>query len=331
MNIAERINRKIKKYYYDFILKPETRREFDEHIFLKELENEEKRDIFKKPILLMSYDDTSLMHKEELTYEYGGDVNSKLNSIFFNFIEKYPYVKHTLFFVPNPNYTKNGLTSKTITEDKFNIAKYHQDSELVKKIKTYSKKGVIEIALHGYNHINTKIKDYYSAFEFEFLTNDEAKIKIQKGLSEISQVFRVYGFKPPAWGIGQLNGKYYLLDVLKGFKFEYVCLSSPSNGLNYREKRASCLYPENINGLFNIPQNISILWNLQTIYKIIDLIVLKRGIINIQLHYTMQNKYIMDGLCDDIIEKLERILEYASKFDIDYALHKEVRGLCKKF
>ena len=122
-----------------------------------------------------------------------------------------------------------------------------------------------------------------------------------------------------------------MLNVLKEFNFEYVCLSSPSNGLNYREKRTSYLYPENINGLFNIPQNISILWNLQTIYKIIDLIVLKRGIINIQLHYTPRNKYIMDGLCDDVIEKLERILEYVSQFDIDYALHKEVGGLCKKF
>jgi hypothetical protein len=330
MNFIEKVNRKLKLYYYDKRLQIKKRIIFDESLYYDSISLEENVDYFNKPIFLLSYDDTSMMKKSETTLDYGGNFNGELNKLFFEFIDNYPYLKHTLFFVPNPVFIKEGLTSKTIEKDIYNIDNFSKENEFISKLIKFESEKIIEIALHGYNHVNTKINDYYSAFEFEFLTKEEAKVKIDKGLDSLKKYFKIFGFKPPAWGMGQLSGTYYLTKVLKEYNVDYVCLSSPTNGLNYEKKKVSYIYPEIIDNLFNIPQNISILWDLEYIYKIIDLIVQKKGIINIQLHYTLSHIYLKDGICYDNINKLSKIIEYIKKYDIEYLLHNEVRIKCKK-
>jgi len=329
MTIIQKINRKIKKIYYDRKIAIRQRVNFDYEKYYQDIENENKN-CFDKPIFLLSYDDTSMMRKTKDTFEYGGNFESELNKFFFNFVDKYPYLKHTLFFVPNPIFIKEGLTSKTLKKDIFNIDNFTLEDKFLYKLKELEKQKVVEISLHGYNHINTKIKDYYSAFEFEFLDSFEAKQKIQKGLDSLDKFFYVEGFKPPAWSMGQLSGSYYLKNVLREFNFNYVCLSSPTNGLNYEKKKVSYIYPEITEGLFNIPQNISILWDLEYIYKLIDVIVEKKGIINVQLHYTPTHILLQDGICKKNIEKLNKIIKYLKRYEIDYLLHKEVKEKCKK-
>ena len=329
MTIIQKINRKIKKIYYDRKISIRQRVVFDYEKYYQDIENE-SRSCFDRAIFLLSYDDISMMRQTEDTFEYGGNFESELNKLFFDFVDKYPYLKHTLFFVPNPNFIKEGLTSKTLRKDIFNIDNFTLEDRFLYKLKELEIQRTIEISLHGYNHINTKIKDYYSAFEFEFLDDFEAKQNIQKGLNSLKIFFDIKGFKPPAWGMGQLSGSYYLKDVLEEFDFNYVCLSSPTNGLNYEKKQVSYIYPQEIGGLFNIPQNISILWDLDYIYKLIDLIVEKRGIINIQLHYTPSHDLLTDGICEKNIKKLDKIIKYLKQYDIDYLLHKEVKEKCKK-
>jgi hypothetical protein len=330
MIIIEKVIKKLKRIYYDYKLNTIKRTEFNENTYYKSIKDETSKCNFNKPIFLLSYDDTSMMKESAHTFDFGGDIEGEVNKLFFDFVKKYSYLKHTLFFVPNPNFIKTGLTSKTIKNDIYNIDNFSIKDGFLLKLKELEKKNIIEISLHGYNHINIKIKDYYSAFEFEFLSNTEASEKISRGLKGLEKFFKIDGFKPPAWGMGQLNGKYYLKDTLSNFTFNYVCLSSPSNGLNYKKQQVSLIYPENIDGLFNIPQNISILWELDYIYMIIDLIVEKKGIINIQLHYTVSHALLTDGICKKNIEKLSKIVEYIKQYDIDYLLHREVKEKCKK-
>ena len=329
MNLIDKIIRKLNRIYYDRKINIRPRQVFDKDLYLQKIKKE-NQDLFDKPIFLLSYDDTSMMKKTKYTFDYGGDIDGELNRLFFEFLEKYPYLKHTLFFVPNPIFIKEGLTSKTIKQDIYNIDRFDLSNPFLKRLKELEKEGIIEISLHGYNHINTKIKNYYSAFEFEFLNEFEAKEEIKKGLNSLNRFFKIEGFKPPAWGMGQLSGSYYLIDILNDFDFKYVCLSSPTNGLNYEKKQVNYIYPQEIDGLFNIPQNISILWDLEYIYKLIDLIVEKKGIINIQLHYTLSHKLLEDGICKKNIEKLSKIIEYLKQYKVDYLLHKEVKDKCKK-
>ena len=330
MSFIEKVNRRLKRIYYDRKIGVKQRVNFNSKIYYDSINDEVNVGCFERPIFLLSYDDTSMMGKSRHTFDYGGDLDGQLNRLFFDFLEKYPYLRHTLFFVPNPNFTNDGLTSRTIKNDIYDIGKYSPEETFLAKLSDLEKSGVIEISLHGYNHLNTKIKDYYSPFEFEFLTNREAKEKITRGLSDLGKYFELKGFKPPAWGMGQLSGSHYLVNILQEYEFNYVCLSSPSNGLNFEGKCVNYIYPTNINSLFNIPQNISILWDLDYIYSLIDLIVKKRGIINIQLHYTLSRPSLTDGLSHENLAKLSKIVEYIKNYDVDYLLHNEVRSKCKK-
>ncbi len=315
-----KVKSKFYRSYFNWKLRPVKRRAFHPLSYLQELSCEPVRGCLPKPILLLHYDDICLMDGPEF-YDYGAKPGG-IWDLFISFSKAYPKLKHTLFFIPNPIFTETGLTSNTISDEPFNVAKANPDHWLLKALQHES----MEVALHGYHHVQTVYPDFYAPFEFDFLSVESCEERIKQGLEGLSRFFKMDGFKPPAWSMGQLLGRQQLVEALKKYSFEYVCLSSPSNGLNYASRQVSHVYPCIYDGLFNVPQNISILWELEIIKKVIDVLLEKRGIINIQLHFTETRDALLDGICKRNLEKLAKVIDYLSQYDVQYALTRDVRG-----
>jgi len=96
----------------------------------------------------------------------------------------------TLFAIPNARFqNREGLFyGVEKSETKFDLSQ-PQFSNLVSWIN--GKSNQVEIACHGYQHIQQKTKLFLAPAEFEFDTREEAQDKIEKALSIFQSLLKL--------------------------------------------------------------------------------------------------------------------------------------------
>lgn len=311
-----RIRRKLGSYLFRGLYPVAPRRPFSPAIFEEEL----RREPVAPPTptgsvpspLLISFDDTSLLDGSRGTCDTGGNPDGETWRLFRAFADEHPQLRHTLYFVPNPRYRLVPDVSDMLPDGVFSVAHHGEGHPLVAALQEMERRGTVEVALHGYEHVRGWPLDYYAAYEFDFIDAARAARLVARGCEELGRFFDIRGFKPPAWSAGQLRGDCYLADVVaESGLFRYASLSSPSNGLNYARHACSHIHPGRRGSCVLIPQNLSILWDEDFLRDMVDLICERRGIINIQLHFCPASGLIRDGLCDDNLRKLARIAQHA--------------------
>jgi uncharacterized protein DUF2334 len=259
-------------------------------------------------------------------YDFGGDHAGKINSLTDRLLAGHLDLKITLFAIPDADFKNwRGIYYR---RQKGNF-KLSENKELVHWLVARQR---IEVACHGYDHLNPRTKPFLGAAEFEFLSTEDSLRRIEDALDIFRQAgINVSGFRPPAWGIG-FNSGFGLLGALKKSNFSYVSLSSPLSGLNWDAKRVSNVYPTNYEGLLNIPQNVPLGLPLGKIYFLIDRIISYGGLISLMGHYNEEDHWMQDGIGEKNIEKIERVLDYLEvKYSgkIWYAQLKEVADVWK--
>lgn len=301
-----RVRRKLMSLAYRRIFPVAPRVAFRHDMFEEQLLNEPEFQGDSSSPLIISFDDISLMEAN------GGNMRGSAWSTFAAFMDTFPHLRHTLYFVPRPRYRFMPDVSDIGPEDIYDVTRHGRTHPLIAALRKAAEHGQIEIALHGYEHVRSSPCDYFSAFEFDFLPYHDAQQRITMGFHALQEYFPITGFKPPAWSCGQLQGTYYLADLIEknGF-FQYASLSSPSNGLNYGGQTVSHIHVSQYGKLRLLPQNLSILWDEHLLQRYVRIIVARRGIINIQLHFTPASRHLQDGISKENMEKLTRIVAYA--------------------
>ena len=304
-----------KKYYRGII--DISQKDFSRDMFL----GEEKKEVVwpggARAAFNLQFDDFCGHSKKNSAYDYGGSCGEGIHIPFDDLLARYPFLKVTLFAIPNARFqNREGLFyGVEKSETKFDLSQ-PQFSNLVSWIN--GKSNQVEIACHGYQHVQQKTKLFLAPAEFEFDTEKEAQDKIEKALSIFQKIkIPIHGFRAPMWGIGY-NRYFEFLQALQKFRFAYVALSSPLSGLNWDKKRVSNIYPSVYEGFLNIPQNISLSWDIERIKKNIDRIIEYRGVITVMGHYNKQYDWMNDGIGEESIEKINRIVEYLQE---SYAGH----------
>lgn len=307
-----KIRRKLGGLFYRRRFSIAPRRFFSIPLFLDELRNEPAETRYSASPFIISFDDTSLLDGNGCVCDAGGNPEGTTWQLFRDFVREHPYLRHTVYFVPNPRYRTMPAISDILPDGAYSVANRGKKHPLVSALKAFERSGQVEIALHGYEHVRAYPRDYYSAYEFDFISPEKAATLIEKGYTELASFFSISGFKPPAWSVGQLQGECYLTEIVaKSCRFAYASLASPSNGLNYSAKTHSHIHCGNENGLMLVPQNLSILWDEKTLRQMIDIICERSGIINIQLHFCQATPWLLDGLNTNNLLKLARIANYA--------------------
>ena len=105
-----------------------------------------------------------------------------------------------------------------------------------------------------------------------------------------------------------------------------MSLSSPLSGLNWDKKRVSNIYPQYYDNLLNLPQNISILWDMEKIRQTIDKIVEFNGMITLMGHYKKDSD---DGITKENLIKISEILDYIATKQVWYATLSEIADFWK--
>lgn len=295
------------------------RRSLSNEKYINEILRDKSNCLNKK--LILSIDDISLKGKTLTTSDNGGDYPSYLYSS-LNELIKIGF-KPTMFFIAEPKY---GYIADSSYENKqsFSIAKIDEKPELFNYLRNLCEKNKIEVAQHGLTHHNSKLHGHHS-FEFDGIGSQEIKNKILYGKKILSDAFVIRGFKPPAWSTGQLlDTQQEFIDVLKDIKYDYVSLSSPTNGLNYSSFQVSHIHKVEFEGMTHIPQNINILWTKDIIEKTIKAISEKGGIINVQIHFQKANKFLKDGIDLIILEKLKWLYDLSIKLGYEPELSKDI-------
>ena len=273
--------------------------------FKKEIINE-KDNKNNVPKLIFAIDDLCSLGSNIWEADFGGKENSDVvKSIKYLVNKEY---KITAFAIPCPFFKE---TSELISS--YQIRNFEKLPNIFIE---WHKKGIIEIAQHGYKHIRLGFRGFSRSMEFEWKNHQEIFKEIEEGYEIMNENYGlIKGFKSPAWSIGQLNGKNELLKVcLNEEKFKYVCLSSPTNGLNYEKQNYSHINlssPLKNKNIKNIPQNISILSPLNQSKELIKIICDKGGIVSIQTHASTDKNIVSDGLSKEDMYKIECLYEFA--------------------
>lgn len=279
----------------------------------------------------LQLDDFCVKSKSNSRFDYGGDPKGILKS-FYSLLDKYPYLKTTLFTIPNPKFISNNqINHHSYPESKYAITNPNF-KKWASMIKSASFKERSEIANHGLYHLQTERLHYLAAWEFEFKNFEQCHDALKKSQSLFKKVgLYPVGFKPPSWGIGHNSG-FALLKALRG-RFDYVCLSTPNSGLNWDVKRVSNVFPSYYGSLLNIPQNINLNWSMKKIKYTIDNIVELGGVITVQAHFNEQDNWMSDGLGQRTNKKIEEIMDYLNSNypnEIWYAKLEEIAEWWKK-
>ena len=300
--------------------KPIKRRRTISHSdYINEILLEE--DCKNEPSLLIAIDDLSSLGFNNGEIDMGGKNNGEILNNFKYLLNM--DLKITAFTIPKPCFKKNSeKISSYIDRDYI---------KLQEQFIYWAKLGMIEIAQHGYKHIRNDNKSFSRSMEFEWQENIKITDDIIKGYKLLkSNDIKINGFKPPAWSIGQLDGKFKALDSILNLNFyDYVALSSPTNGLNYITKSVSHIHPTNLKGKTsltrNIPQNISILSPINKSKELIKLICEKGGIVSIQSHACMNKNIIADGLSNEHCERIKDLSDYAISLGAKTLLAKDIK------
>lgn len=278
-------------------------------------ENEEKFKIDFLPkgykaAFILSFDDFCVKSPQEGDFDFGGIAYKGINKKIFDLVRKYPFLKITLFTVPNHLNKGIGSLYKPYDKKKFEITN-QKYKKWVKMIKSKEFQNNFEIANHGLYHCQNDIHNFFIAREFAFKNYNQMKDTMKKSKQYFDEIgIKTYGMRPPAYGIDKnLN----LIKVLKEMGFKYIAFSTPKNGLNDRKKIVSNIYPTKIEGMWNIPENISLAEDIDEIIKKIDEIVKRNGIIHIKGHYIEGIDWLNNGIDNENIKKLEKIIDYLEK------------------
>lgn len=290
------------KKYSNIFMRDESR-----DIFAQE---ENKKIIWpqnKKFACNIQFDDFCAKSKKNGPYDFGGSFGRGINLAFDAFLSAHPEVQVTIFAIPCPTFKNYKGIYYGNTDDLFNLSnpEYKNLTEWMK-----AKKDRVEIACHGYAHIQYAKPFFLGPAEFEFASIDDAKKSIAKALDIFAQLeVPIQGFRPPAWGIGE-NSNFALLEALQKSNFEYVSLSSPYCGLNWHHKRVSNVYPEYYNGMLTIPQNISLAWDMHRIMAAVDKVASMNGVVTLMGHYSGEYDWMEDGIGEKNFSKISAVLEY---------------------
>lgn len=283
----------------------------DKDIFM----NEKRKKILwpnkKIAAFTLQFDDFSVKSKKDgEKYDFGGDINSDTNILFKNLLMNFKFLKVTLFTIANHKGKHECIFNEAWPENKFIITN-KKFKPIINWIKSFDSQ--IEIANHGLYHWQDNVKYFLHSREYEFKSKKESTDSILKAQNLLKKAgFSPKGFKPSGWGVAY-NNNFALISALKSFNFDYVCLSTPKSGLNWDKKRVSNIYPQDYQGLLNIPQNINTNERLDIIFHKIDKIIKFNGIISLQLHFNEQYNWMCDGIGSDSISKIIAILNYVNK------------------
>lgn len=230
--------------------------------------------------------------KEEL----GGLPNKGVNELFFNAIKRFPFVKTTMFTIPDPKFDDDSRD--------YSINTNKQWLRWIRSRK-FSK---IEIANHGLNHLQHDLKDVYPAGEFlaKDLSNATQTLLKANGLFKKSGI-NTSGTRPPAYELGK---NLEFIEAAKLAGFGYVAASTPLYGLNLFKKRVSNIYPEFYDGILNLPANISIHQSLAEAKPIIDRIMQMNGLITLRGHYVLGTDRLSNGIDQNTMKNMTDIIDY---------------------
>jgi len=305
----ERILQFFYRRIFDRNLKDISQKDFSRDLFL----SEEKKIVLwpndSVVALNLQFDDFCTQSKKNSRYDYGGNPHQGVVPLFTRFLEAHEAIKTTLFFVPwgSFNNSKGIFIGERKNKEVYAINN-PSHKNLVDWIHTHNDR--VEIACHGFNHIQTHKKHFLTSAEFEFSSSQEAEEKISQGLRMFEEVeIPIFGFRPPMWGIGY-NAGFGLINALKKLPFSYIAGSSPLSGLNWDRKRVSNIYPQYYEGILNIPQNISLAWNIEKIKDAIDAVISYGGIITLMGHFNEQDNWMEDGIGEKNLEKIDKIISY---------------------
>lgn len=300
-------------------LNPITKRRkitFDE--YKNEIINEPSNDL--KPKIIFAVDDLSSLGSIKNEIDMGGKVEGEIIKAYKLLITE--GLKITSYVIPKPCFKKSSeLLSSYINRDSFPLQNDFVD---------WNKKGFIEIAQHGLKHMRLDGNNFCRSMEFEWKKKGKISEEIIQGYKYLSQQFEgISTFKPPAWSVGQLNSRYSLVKSLLELNyFKYVSLSSPTNGVNYKNHILSHIHPSTIKigtkEIRNIPQNISVLTPIKQSKELIKIICDKGGIISIQTHACLDSNIIADGLSLQHCNVALELTEYAKKMGASISLTKDL-------
>ncbi|MCG2825360.1 MAG: DUF2334 domain-containing protein [Thermoplasmatales archaeon] len=274
----------------------------------------------------LNFDDFCTKDGGNGEYDFGGP-NSELNKIFFSFLKKYPYLKVTMFMVPNPIFKNIGLYNEKHKENGYIITnpKYEKWVQWVKSQKN------IEIACHGLYHYQEDLKYTYPSAEFIWKGESECYETLIKAKNLLESVgIEVYGMRPPAWAPGK---NFALINAISKLFFYGAC-STPTRGLNLQTKRVSNIYPQFYKNMLNIPSNLSIDEDPRNMVKVIDGIIKYNGLISLRGHYLYGTKYIKNGIDEENLNHIGEILDYLNEEypnKIWYATLYDVAKLWRRF
>lgn len=278
----------------------------------------------------LNFDDYSAKSLKNSRYDYGGSVGEGVNKILTDLLDQHPELKTTLFVVPNARFlNQGGIFYGRVKDDRYSLDR-PECTPLAEWFHIHSPQ--IEVATHGYDHLNPKTGLFLAPAEFELMSNT-AEIHCRLyGSWEIFKNIGIEpkGFRPPMWGIGH-NSNLALLRQLVEEDFTYVSCSSPLSGLNWDKKRVSNIYPEYFitplhltdafgytrneseSRLLNLPQNVSLIWPLEKILSTIDRIAEMGGLVSLMGHANAEDAWMEDGLGPRNIAKIEAILAHLAQ------------------
>jgi len=249
----------------------------------------------------LSFDDvfpyTSSLHN------HGEDIlTGWLNQEFERMLLDFPWLKVTLFVCPNMSSENSRPNHYLITRPKYR--------DWVAWLRRLVGSGRVEVADHGYTHLNTVVGPKPSPAEFANLSVRE----IQAALEQAKEIFAsigitVVGVRPPAWGVGK---DLAIVKAVKDSGFLYGALSAVGHGLNAGMKRVSDVFPAWYEGLLNLPQNLTLEEPEPVAYRVIDRTVSMGGMIGLKAHYSTSLS-IRAGLHPKNLQRLRRILAYIEK------------------
>ena len=158
---------RIKKKLFEKPFKPPERRNLSFSKYLRELNDESigRGD----PKYIVSIDDTSLKRQTLLCSDNGGNKEGNVRKYLYQFITA--GLKPTIYFIPRPKYTFISDVGRRRENKEFDV-NINTENEFILWLKKYEKQQLLEIALHGYEHLNNKVPGYYS-FEFDGLNEGE--------------------------------------------------------------------------------------------------------------------------------------------------------------
>lgn len=264
----------------------------------------------------LNLDDYSAKSLKNDRYDYGGAVGEGVNKLLTQLITDHPELKMTLFVIPNPRFINSeGTFYGRVKDERYSLDR-PEYAPLVNWFKSH--KDQVEVAAHGYDHLNPKTGLFLAPAEFEFLDKRESRERIQAGMRILRELgLGAKGFRPPMWGVGH-NSNFALMRQLPVENFAYVSCSSPLSGLNWDKKRVSNIYPEiykqglelENNELLNLPQNVSLIWPIEKILSTIDRIADMGGLVSLMGHANTEDKWMADGIGPRNLAKIETVLAH---------------------